>query len=93
VLELACTGQVYLPTIQYMLRSGRSGAAWPLFLYNCAFIVPLVIVFLLAFTGMRSETLVEWQKENITIVKVLTGLLFLGLTLLLLFSYRPLGGS
>ena len=28
-LELACTGQVYLPTIQYMLRAGRGSADRP----------------------------------------------------------------
>lgn len=89
LLELACTGQVYLPTIQYMLKNGRAGAVWPLFLYNVAFILPLILVFILAWAGLRTETLVRLQQRHTALVKVLTGLLFLALTLLLLFAYRP----
>jgi HEAT repeat protein len=86
-LELACTGQVYLPTILYMLRSGRTGAAGHLVLYNVAFIAPLIIVFLLAWSGPRSEALLRFQREHTSSVKFLTGLLFLLLTVFLLFGH------
>ena len=39
LLELACTGQVYAPTILYMLQAGEGRAAGYLALYNLAFIV------------------------------------------------------
>jgi cytochrome c biogenesis protein CcdA/HEAT repeat protein/glutaredoxin len=87
LLELACTGQVYLPTILYMLRSGSTGAVGHLVLYNAAFITPLIIIFLLAWTGLRSEALIRFQKERTALVKVLTGLLFLLLTAFLLFGH------
>jgi cytochrome c biogenesis protein CcdA len=87
LLELACTGQVYLPTILYMLKSGTSGALTHLLVYNIAFILPLVIVFVLAWAGMRSEALVEFQRRNTALVKILTGVLFLALTAFLLFGH------
>jgi cytochrome c biogenesis protein CcdA/HEAT repeat protein len=86
-LGLPCTGQVYLPTILYMLRAGRAGAVRHLLFYNMAFIIPLIIVFLFAWAGMRSETLLRFQKKHISLVKVLTGLLFLLLTAFLLFGH------
>jgi len=87
LLELACTGQVYLPTIQYMLQGGRTSAIGYLLLYNLAFILPLVIVFLLAWIGLRSEDLIRFQKRHTALVKVLTGILFLCLTAFLLFGH------
>ncbi|MCB1089593.1 MAG: hypothetical protein KDM63_21315, partial [Verrucomicrobiae bacterium] len=37
LLELACTGQVYLPTIIYAMKTGADKAVWFLLLYNIAF--------------------------------------------------------
>ncbi len=90
-LELACTGQVYLPTIQYMLMAGRSGAVAHLLLYNIAFITPLITVFLLAFFGLSSEALIAFQRRRTSTVKVLTGLLFVLLAAFLLFGHRLFG--
>ena len=86
LIELACTGQVYLPTIQFMLRSGQRDALGLLLLYNCAFIVPLVVIFILAWSGMRSDALIAFQKKHTALAKVLTGVLFLALALFLVFG-------
>ncbi|MHA3772887.1 HEAT repeat domain-containing protein [Verrucomicrobiota bacterium sgz303538] len=91
-LELACTGQVYLPTIQYMLRAGHTSAAGHLLIYNSAFVVPLIIVFLLAWTGLKSESLIRFQKKHTAAVKVLTGVLFLLLAAFLIFGSSSLSG-
>ena len=88
LLELACTGQVYLPTIQYMLNAGHGSAVRHLLVYNVAFIIPLLVVFLLAFLGLRSEALIAFQQRRTALVKALTGLLFLALAAFLLFGYR-----
>jgi HEAT repeat protein len=90
LLELACTGQVYLPTILYMVRSGRGDAMAHLFAYNVAFILPLVIVFILAWAGMRSDALLKFQQKHVVLVKVMTGVLFLALTGFLLFGHKVL---
>ena len=91
-LELACTGQVYLPTIQYMLKAGHGSAVRHLAVYNTAFIIPLVIVFTLAFFGLRSDALIRFQKNHTSTVKVLTGLLFVALAVFLLFGRELLAG-
>jgi cytochrome c biogenesis protein CcdA len=84
VLELACTGQVYAPTILYMLKTGqdRLGAMVYLALYNMAFIVPLVVVFAGAYGGLRSERLTTWLQQRAAVVKFATALLFAALFVL-----------
>ena len=82
-LELACTGQVYAPII-FMIRKGSTSARWLLLVYNLAFIAPLVVVFLLAYGGMRSDALVRFQRNHTAKVKFALGLLFLGLGLFLI---------
>jgi len=85
-LGLACTGQVYLPTIQYMLRAGRSSALGQLAIYNVAFVIPLAIVFALSWAGIRSEAFLRFQKRHTATVKVLMGLFFLLLAAFMIFG-------
>lgn len=84
-LELACTGQVYAPII-YKINQGASNATYMLVLYNLAFILPLVIIFGLAMGGMKSTALIGFQAKHTATVKLLTGILFLLLAAVLIFS-------
>lgn len=84
-LELACTGQVYAPII-YKINQGAADATYMLVLYNLAFILPLVIIFALAMGGMKSNALIDFQKKHTATVKLLTGILFLLLAAVLIFS-------
>jgi cytochrome c biogenesis protein CcdA len=88
VLELACTGQVYLPTLVYMLKTGQDheGAVGLLFLYNVAFVVPLLVVFAGAYGGLRSERLTLWLQRRAALVKFALALLFAGLFMLFVFG-------
>ncbi len=88
VLELACTGQVYLPTIVYGLKSGATSAVGLLLWYNLAFIIPLVVIFVLAWRGLTSARLIEFQKNHTGTVKRALGWLFLALFAMLLWSGR-----
>jgi cytochrome c biogenesis protein CcdA len=85
-LELACTGQVYLPTIIYMVKQGSLTATGYLLLYNLAFILPLVVIFVLAWLGLTSAMLIEFQKKHTATVRFATGLLFLSLWVVLLLA-------
>jgi cytochrome c biogenesis protein CcdA len=86
VLELACTGQVYLPTILFMLSSGGAeGRAMALLAgYNVAFIAPLVAVFVLYGYGITDQALSRWLARHGAWIKLGTGALFLGLAGLIL---------
>jgi len=96
VLELACTGQVYLPTIGYMLEKGENagGAIGYLFLYNIMFIAPLVAIFVIASFGLTSEALTRFLQKHAALVKFSTAALFLLLFLFFLFgSLLPLASG
>ena len=79
VLESVCTGQVYVPTLVVVIRSGRASShEWAyLLLYNVMFMVPLVTVFVFAYFGLRTEALLKWSRGNVVRSKVLLGSLFL----------------
>lgn len=91
VLELACTGQGYLPTIAYLWQTGYARPAMLALLavYNLAFVAPLAIIFLLTYRGLRSETLVRKLNRHAAVVKFATAALFLVLFALLMWQVQP----
>ena len=88
VLELACTGQVYLPTIIYVssVPELRLSAFFYLVLYNLLFIAPLVVVFILAYYGTTSQDLTKFLQKHAGAVKLGMTLVFVALGAWLLFS-------
>ena len=88
LFELACTGQVYLPTIVYMLRVATSTARalGLLIAYNLAFILPLVLVFILTFFGLTAQSLAAFFARRVGAVKLTTALLLFGLGVLVMVT-------
>lgn len=86
LLEAMCTGQVYLPTLMCLARDRDLApkALGYLLLYNGMFIVPLLGVFALAFCGVTSERLAETSRKHAGTVKLLLGVIFLGLAAMLI---------
>ena len=86
-IESVCTGQVYVPTLVVVIKSGAGGLrAWSyLLLYNLMFCVPLVCVFALTYRGLRTQALLEWSKRNVVTSKILLGLFFLAVAIMLVF--------
>jgi cytochrome c biogenesis protein CcdA len=85
--EVVCTGQLYLPTIGYIMTIPglRAYAFLNLVFYNLMFIVPLSAIFVAAFFGVTSEKMAVVTKEHTGTVKLLTGILFIGLGVFLYF--------
>ena len=77
VFELACTGQVYFPTIAYMVQTGKSSAWFYLLFYNISFILPLFSVFVLIYKGTGSSALTGFFQKSMGGMKLSLGLLFL----------------
>jgi len=79
LVELACTGQVYLPTIVFMLGipGWKAKAGLALILYNVMFILPLIGVFLLVYFGTTSQQLLTWMRRHAATVKLAMATLFL----------------
>ena len=91
LIELACTGQVYVVILSALSHPSLRGQALGyLVIYNLAFILPLIIVFLLAFFGVESGDLARFVERNTSTVKLVTALLFLGLGLWLIYAFLPL---
>jgi hypothetical protein len=76
VFELACTGQVYFPTIAYLVKLGQSSAYFYLLIYNISFIIPLFIVFVLIYKGTGSKAITGFFQNNMGLMKISLSLLF-----------------
>ncbi len=77
MLELACTGQIYLPILSIINREGMSMASLGLLLIYCAaFILPLVVVTTLAAAGIQTKAMANWARRNLVGTKTIMAVLF-----------------
>lgn len=85
VCTVICTGQVYLPTIGFVMAIPelRINAIFNLVLYNIMYIVPLIGVFVMTFFGVTSEKMAAITKKHTGAAKLLTAILFFALAGLL----------
>jgi thiol-disulfide isomerase/thioredoxin len=88
LLELACTGQIYLPTIMFIstIPDLKVNALFYLLFYNLMFILPLVLVFSFTYWGTTSAQWAELTQKNFGKIKMAMTLLFFGLAVLLFYS-------
>ncbi len=86
LLETVCTGQLYLPTVQLLVRAGEHRYIWGLLLYNLAFIFPLIVLFLLVSLGISSEKFSRLYRRAMPAVKIAMAVVFVALTVLLAIS-------
>ena len=87
-LELVCTGQVYLPTITFVMgvEGMRAHALAYLILYNLMFIVPLLVVFGFVYWGTTSMQLGGVLQRHQMPVKLGTGVTLFGLAIWLFLN-------
>ncbi len=85
LVEAVCTGQVYVPTCVLIMQEPcfRAKAVFYLVLYNLMFIVPLVVVFVLALLGYESKGFNDFFKKHLGVAKLLLCAVFLALFILL----------
>jgi thiol-disulfide isomerase/thioredoxin len=78
VLEFACTGQVYLPTITFMIgvAGQKSKAISHLLIYNICFIFPLLIVFGAVYGGVSSKAINRLMEAKVGMVKLILAAVF-----------------
>lgn len=78
LLESVCTGQVYLPVLTLIVKMKVMWwrAVGLLFVYNFMFIVPLIIVFVLALFGLRSNWWAQMMQKHMGLIKILSAVLF-----------------
>ncbi|MDD5652825.1 MAG: hypothetical protein PHT31_01510 [Candidatus Omnitrophica bacterium] len=78
ILEAVCTGQTYLPTIVFVLKttSLKLSAFLYLLLYNFMFVLPLLLIFVFALYGTTSQEFTRILKKNMLLIKALMAALF-----------------
>jgi cytochrome c biogenesis protein CcdA len=88
LLEAVCTGQMYLPTITFILKLSpfKFQAFIYLLLYNLMFILPLLAVFFFALLGMTSQQFAQFMRKNLVTIKVFMAILFFTLGLVLIWK-------
>jgi cytochrome c biogenesis protein CcdA len=85
IFEFACTGQVYLPMLAYLVRMrGGAAALGLLLLYNLCFIVPLLVVFGASYLGVSSGRITTWFQAHMGKVKLSLAAVFAALAVLTL---------
>ncbi|MFH1678946.1 MAG: hypothetical protein ABH914_04960 [Candidatus Omnitrophota bacterium] len=88
LFEAICTGQVYLPTIIFVLKNTtlKLKALFYILLYNFMFILPLWIIMLFALWGVSSGKFSRFTHRYIGSIKILMVVIFLGLGLFLVWK-------
>ena len=87
LLEAVCTGQIYLPTIAFILKtsSHKLQAFLYLFYYNILFILPLFVILFLALAGVTSKQFADFMRKNLAQIKLFMAGLFFALGIFLLW--------
>jgi len=86
LVELPCTGGVYLAILSLISKSGSVGIGY-LALYNLIFILPLVLITYAIYRGAKIDSINSWIQNNKKYMRLAAGLImvFLALALFGLF--------
>ncbi len=82
LVELPCTGAVYLAILSLMTLSGVSMSNVTfLILYNFIFVLPLIIILFAMYFGVSAETFEKWRKKNRGLMRLFIGLVLVAMGL------------
>jgi len=86
LVELPCTGAVYLAVLSLMSLSGLSAANFTfLLIYNFIFVLPLLVIIFLMYKGISAEKFESWRKKNRKNMRLAIGLMLMALGLWMIF--------
>jgi cytochrome c biogenesis protein CcdA len=88
LVELPCTGGIYLAILSLMHINKTFGIPY-LLLYNLIYVLPLIVMVLIAYFGTKTEKITSWVEENKKWMRLAAGIVMIVLALYLLNSvYR-----
>ncbi len=80
LVELPCTGAVYLAVLSLISLAGLTTTNFLLLiLYNLIFVLPLVVILVLVYRGGQTEKLEQWREKYKPHMRLATGLVLIGL--------------
>lgn len=86
--ELPCTGGVYLAILSLLAkRTAGPSVLGYLLLYNLVFVFPLALIVLMVYRGISPEKLEKLRVEKRRLIRLLMGLVMLGLGVGLLLGW------
>lgn len=90
--ELPCTGQVYLGILSILSQENLKAEGYLyLLVYNFIFVLPLIIIVIIAAWGFDVKRMETMRKEARATVKILIGIVMVLLGIFLLFQSQVIG--
>lgn len=87
LVELPCTGAVYLAVLALMSFTGVSVSnILFLIIYNIIFVLPLVIILLLVYRQSYTIKFEKWRQKHKGLMRLITGFVLLALGLWMIFT-------
>ncbi|MCD4771645.1 cytochrome c biogenesis CcdA family protein [archaeon] len=83
LVELPCTGGIYLAILSLIANSGIKGTFY-LILYNLIFVLPLILISYFVYRGTKVDVVNKWVQKNKRFMRLAAGIVMLGLGLSLL---------
>ena len=78
-VELPCTGGPYLAITLLLSQNFNFTAFVMLIIYNIIFVLPLIVILILVFFGLKVQDVQKWKQSNKSYMRFFTGLLLIGL--------------
>jgi len=87
LVELPCTGAVYLAVLALMSFTGVTVSnILFLVIYNVIFVIPLVVILLLVYRQSSTVKFERWRQKHKALMRLATGLVLLALGLWMIFT-------
>ena len=83
-VELPCTGGPYLAILVFLSQNFNFTAFLWLVLYNIIFVMPLVVILLMVYSGYKIQYLKRWKQKNRGYMRFATGIVLISLGWLLI---------
>lgn len=76
---LPCSMGPYLIAASFLAGSGYSRAIFMLLLYNVIFILPLMVILMAVWSGLRLKVIKKWVGTKVTVMDFISGVLLLSI--------------
>lgn len=83
-VELPCTGGPYLAILTFLSQNFDFTAFLLLIFYNIIFVMPLAVILLMVYSGLKIQSLKRWKQSNRTYMRLATGIILIFLSWLLI---------
>jgi len=87
-VELPCTGGPYLAITTLLAKNINIKALYYLLFYNFIFVLPLIAIVLLSYIGISSAKISQWKDKNRAYMRLFTGILMIGLGIIMILYSR-----